>query len=626
MCGIAGIVDRIGSVSNEQVVERMLGVLLHRGPDDVGRYLSEAVGFGFRRLSILDLSSAGHQPMSLGYGAVENAATIVFNGEIYNFVELRRELEGLGHVFRSSGDTEVLLRSYLQWGSECVAKLNGMWAFVIHDRRSGTLFGSRDRFGIKPLFLHQADGRLLFASEIKAIRVSGHYRTRVNRAIASAFLVDGNLDQTNDTFFEGIRHLAPGCNFVYDIASDRLVENRYWDVRRARPSFSDDVVSAYAQLFEDAVALHMRSDVPVGIHLSGGLDSTSIACASARIRAQARAREVLNAFSYIAPEFDESTYIKATVAQTGARLVELSTSPESLWADLERMLWFQDEPVHSLTALVSFQLMRSTAKHGVKVVLNGQGADETLAGYSSYFRNSWRGLAQSDGIGAVWREMKEFGRLHHQSAYGLLQRHLSDALASKLNSRTAYRRVIGWRNRRRAEDGWFSPDVWHDRPPRANSRSGNLSEALAYSQEVDPLPLYLRLEDRNAMAHSIEARLPFLDYRLVEYAYCLPDKWKLRGGLNKYVLRAAMAGRIPEVVRTRVDKMGFPVPARKWFTEQLFEPVMDLLESRQARESGRYRMDAVRRDLIRHRRGEKDFTDTLFAVAQFELWSAQTSA
>ncbi len=618
MCGIVGIAEPSGNDARPGTIARMLAVLRHRGPDDEGTYFSGQVGFGFRRLSILDLTSAGHQPMTTADGVV----TIIFNGEIYNFIELRRELESCGHAFRSSGDTEVLLHSYLKWGAECVERLNGMWAFVIHDRRANTLFGARDRFGIKPLHYYEHAGRFIFASEIKSIRASGYYKDELNHVVASSFLVDGRLDETQETFYRGIRKLPPGCSFVYSLEDGRYRESRYWDIRTTAAARAEDPAERFAELFEDAVRLHMRSDVPVGIHLSGGLDSTSIACASGRVRKHTNASEPLSVFSYIAPEFDESEYIRATVAQTGARLIELNTSPQQLWADLQQMLWFQDEPVHTLTALVSFQLMRATAGHGIKVVLNGQGGDETLAGYPSYFRNYWHDIGHTRSLVQAWREMGAFHKVHAGAAPArLLAQLLMRRSFYRLSENPTYRAFVAHRRRSRVRDGWFTAELLRALPESYPRSALDLNGSLAYAQMVEPLPLYLRLEDRNSMAHSIEARLPFLDYRLAEFAYSLPDDWKLRGPWNKFVLRQAMVGRIPENVRLRPDKMGFPVPARDWFAGKLLEPVMDVLSSRETVESGRYRMDVVRRDIDRHRRGEADFTDALFAVTQFELWS-----
>lgn len=615
MCGFVGVAEPAGATAQGAMVARMLAVLRHRGPDDDGTWLSGQVGLGFRRLSILDLSPAGHQPMT----TLDGQVTIVFNGEIYNFVELRAKLETLGHRFRSSGDTEVLLASYLQWGRECLARLNGMWAFVIHDRRRGLLFGSRDRFGIKPLYLHESSGRLVFASEIKSIRASGYYQDRMNLAVAGSFLVDGRLDETPETFYAGIRQLRPAHWFEYDLARGSMAEGRFWDVRDAPALAGGDPAERFAGLFEDAVRIHMRSDVPVCVHLSGGLDSTAIVCASARVRAAAGASDPLTVFSYLTPEFDESEYVRATVAQTGAHLEELRTTPASLWADLEQMLWFQDEPVHSLTALVSYQLMRSTSRRGIKVVLNGQGADETLAGYPSYFRSYWNTLWKQRGASAAWSEIRQWASAHGGKPSAIARELGERRVMRWFGKFSPYRAWVARRRNNRLAGSWFSADLLQATPALPAVSPGELDQDLAWSQEVSPLPLYLRLEDRNSMAHSLEVRLPFLDYRVAELAYALPPEWKLRGPWNKFVLRESMKGRIPEIVRARVDKMGFPVPARKWFAEQLYEPLSDLLSSRAVVESGRYRMGDLRRDLERHRKGEVNFTDALFAVAQFEV-------
>jgi len=595
----------------------MISVLHHRGPDDDGFYSSGRVAFAFRRLSILDLSPAGHQPMSAADGKV----TIVFNGEIYNYVELRCELESLGHRFHSTGDTEVLLHAYLEWGDRCLPKLNGMWAFLVHDERTGTLFGARDRFGMKPLFRYQHGDEILFASEIKAIVASGRYAPEPNWSAAASFLVDGRLDDRDDTFFAGIVRVPAGAAFEVD-PNGRYREWSYWRLEESAWERPSDPADAFAELFEDAVRVHMRSDVPVAVHLSGGLDSSSIICASARVRAAADARDPLLAFSYIAPEFDESAQIQATVRQAGAQLVVLNPSPEGLWADLEHMLWYQDEPVHSMSALVSYQLMRLAAENGIKVILNGQGADETIGGYETYFRSYWHTLLTQGKLLEASRELRLFGDAHGRAAAGLALSQLKHLLLVVLAGMPFYRAVSRRARRKRLEQpGWLSVDLLRHFPERDRPRKWDLDSELALSQRVYPLPLYLRVEDRNSMAHSIEVRLPFLDYRLVSLVHSLPANWKLRGPWNKYVLREAMSGRIPEEVRARVDKMGFPTAAQRWIAGPLFEPIMDLLRSRETRESGRYNIDLMLQDMERHRRGEANLSWQIFAVTQFELWS-----
>jgi asparagine synthase (glutamine-hydrolysing) len=617
MCGFAAVVSLDGAPIDADRVARMANVLAHRGPDDSGVLIDGTVGLGFRRLSILDLSPSGHQPMSTEDGQV----AVVFNGEIYNFVELREELEGLGHRFRSSGDTEVLLRAYLEWGSQCLARFNGMWAFAIYDKRRGVVFGARDRFGMKPLYRCATKGHFLLASEIKSIRASGLIASAINWSTAARFLLENRLDETNETFYDGIEHVAPGTAFEVDLRGTRR-EWRYWSLESPDRAAAADAPARFAELFEDAVRVHMRSDVPVGVHLSGGLDSTSIICATARVRREQGATEPLLAFCYQAPEFDEGTYISDTVRQTGATLVNLRTSARSLWDDLTRMLWYQDEPVHSMTAVIGYQLMRLAAQHGVKVVLNGQGADETIGGYDSYFRDYWYTLVRRGHLRDAWSQVSEYARTHRGSRPLLVRRLARHLVRSELRSLGLYRAMSqSARVRRLRANSWFEDSLRQQLPLDEADPGVDLMSSLRHGVTVAPLPLYLRVEDRNAMAHSVEARLPFLDHRVVSFLFGLKPEWHLRGQWNKFVLRESMRGRIPESVRSRVDKMGFPHPGRRWFGNELREPLLDILHSRPTRERGIYNTKAILRDAERHRRGQLDVASALFNVAAFETWS-----
>ena len=326
------------------IARRMLARISHRGPDDEGLHSDAAATLGFRRLSILDLSPLGHQPMQ----SPDGRYAMVFNGEIFNYIEVRSRLSALGHTFRSSGDTEVLLHAFMQWGPTCVEHLNGMWAFVISDRQEGRVFGSRDRFGIKPLYHCRVGDQVLVASEIKAIRASALYRDRIDPRVVADYLVDDRIDESPASFYEGIDPLPPGCSFEWSRAQGYR-QKRWFDPADTAERHIEQPAQEFADLFEDAMRLHMRSDVPVAIHLSGGLDSTSILCASARIRLEAGAQGSLKAFSFNDPEFPERHYIADTIAQTGAELIELQTDATRVWADLPAMLAQQDEPVHSLT-------------------------------------------------------------------------------------------------------------------------------------------------------------------------------------------------------------------------------------------------------------------------------------
>ena len=621
MCGLVALLQLNGANADVNQIRRMTDMIRHRGPDDDGYFVSGPVGFGFRRLSILDLSPAGHQPMTVANTGV----TIVFNGEIYNYVELRQALVALGHQFVSSGDTEVLLHAYLQWGQDCVTRLNGMWAFVIHDARTNCLFGSRDRFGIKPLYRYQTKEHVLFASEIKAIRASGVYSAKTNWRVAASFLLEGRLDETAESFYDGIVQVGAGC--VFELSLDgRYREWRYWSLEDIAPREISDPATEYAALFEDAVRMHMRSDVPVGVHLSGGLDSSSIICASARIRESMGATDPLMAFCFMSKDHDESAYIDATLAQTHAKMERLETSPQTLWDDLPKMLWHQDEPVHSMTAAVSYQLMKLTASAGLKVVLNGQGADETAAGYPSYFGNYWHSLLRAGRFQDAWSEIANHSVVHGHSAGSVFIAQLQFLARSYLARLGIYRSISHKRSLKRLHSNpWMARDLAQYLPTQANTVPDyGLPQTLKKSVYASPLPLYLRVEDRNSSAHSLEVRVPFLDYRLVELLFQLPNNWKMRGPWNKYIQREAMRGKVPEIVRARVDKMGFPTSAQKWFAGQLYEPLRDLLTSQKTRERGIYDIDAIVANLDRNRQNGDAIAAPVFDIAEFELWSRQS--
>ncbi len=619
MCGLVVVLNLSGASVEAGELKRMTDVIRHRGPDDEGFFTKGPLGFGFRRLSILDLSPAGHQPMTVADGQV----TIVFNGEIFNYVELRTELAALGHHFVSSGDTEVLLHAYLEWGRDCLPRLNGMWAFAIYDHRTGVIFGSRDRFGIKPLYRYRDAAQVIFASEIKSIRTADRYRHKTNWTVAADYLLRDRLDETDETFFAGIEKLGPGCAFELDLAGNYR-EWRYWTLPTYEKGFSTNPAQEYDELFESAMALHMRSDVPVGVHLSGGLDSSAIVCAASRLRQQAGALDPIRAFSFSADGYDESQYIKATVAQSQARVELLMRDANSLWDTLPRLLRHHDEPVHSMAPVVGYQLMEMTARAGIKVVLNGQGADETAAGYGSYFTNYWQSMFSQSQYQQAWHEIGAYAAGHGLNGKKLYLEQLAFYGRSHLSRLPAYRTL----SRRRAiahlhGNPWLSGDLASLIKINATRPDYQLQPTLKSAVTMAPLPLYLRIEDRNASAHSIESRVPFLDYRLVEFLFRLPDNWRIRGPWNKYVQREGLKGRIPENVRTRIDKMGFPTGHKNWFVSELYEPLYMLFSSQKTRDRGIYRVDQILAALECIKKEGKAIDAPIFKLAQFELWCRQ---
>lgn len=624
MCGIAGILSLDGQRDLRGNIQKMTDILTHRGPDDSGIMVDGQVNFGFRRLSILDLEQTGHQPMT----TIDGSCTIIFNGEIYNFVELREKLEAKGYRFRSTGDTEVLLNAYCEWGEDCLSMLNGMWAFLIYDRRRKLVFGSRDRFGIKPLFVHRGKREILFASEIKSIRASGLYQTSIDWSTAADFLVRQKLDTRNETFYAEIEQIPAGGCFTLDF-DGRLKVRSFWSFPELREQTEAAVIDSYAELFEDSVRLHRRSDVPLAVFLSGGIDSTSILCSLARNRAvsPSGASERLKALAFMDPRFDESRFIDDTITETSAELERVDYSSQHIWDDLPKVLWYHDEPVHSTTALVGYRLSEAAAGHGIKVILNGQGADETAAGYPRYFNGYWQTLLSTLGPRALFSELQSYA--HHWK--GSAAKRFFEVLGRSITVQP-YRLQIyqGLRNRLALQHdrrhSWFTADFLYKLLPEENGRVDGLylDNQLRDSVERSPLPLYLRIEDRNAMAHSVEIRVPFLDYRLVELLFSVPGQYKMRGPFNKYIIREAMRGKIPDSVRNRQDKMGFPSPSGIWMSE-LEGKIRDMLSSQLASEIGVFNLAQVKKDFDRHCKGEMQLGRETFNVLQFLIWYQNTN-
>jgi asparagine synthase (glutamine-hydrolysing) len=598
------------------LTQRMAQLLAHRGPDDEGTFGEHQIAFAFRRLAILDLSASAHQPLV----SIDGRHVIVFNGAIYNFIELRAELSALGHPFRSSGDTEVLLAAFRQWGAECLHRLNGMWAFVIYDRETRRVFAARDRFGVKPLFWFYDARGLVLASEIKALRDSNYARCEPNRRVIARYLVDGEIDNDGQTFYSDVHRVPAGSYFEGD-ATRAPVFHQYWSLTEAAAALEEpaDPVEHFGDLFDDAVRLRMRADVPTGVLLSGGLDSTAIVTSMAAHRSRSGAAPAgLEALSYLDPHFDERVFIDATLNQTHATLRRLDTDPAAIWKTFEHHLWYQDEPVHSFTSSVVYQLMNMARENGLKVILNGQGADEALAGYPNYFVQHWADLIRAGQFRRAHTEISQFARAHEHSSlklhavaawrwFNLLRARVPGHHA--LAARRHRFRVEGYRwLADHAKEGWAQEED-----------AGTLDTALRRSIERSALPLYLRVDDRNSMAHGVEVRLPFMDHRLVTLAFRLGSHWKLRGEYTKFVLRAAMRGRMPEIVRTRLEKFGFPTSAEQFLQTALRERCRDLIGTRAVRDAGFLNVPEIDRQLNAERT-DATFSKRLFHITQLAMW------
>ena len=622
MCGFVGFLALTNDAApTEAWIGTLIDTIAHRGPDDHGILVDGRAALGFRRLSILDLSQAGHQPMTSRDGTL----SMVFNGEIYNYVELRAELRALGHHFVSSGDTEVLLASYAQWGPRCVDRLVGMYAFCIIDRRTSTMFVARDRLGIKPLYVVSHPRGVLFASELKAIRRSGLWGGALNTARFAQFLSFGRTEEVPDdadTYLEGVHQILPGhsCTLRFD---GTRTDERYWTPPHAEQPEAGDVVPRFLALFDDAMKLHMRSDVPVGVMLSGGMDSVSIACTMAQLAETSRTGQALHAFCYTSEDFDESRQLEDTIARTGATMHRVATvEAESFWARLREAMWYHDEPVHSPSVLMGFELYRLAASNGIRVVLSGQGADETIGGYHYLFDHMLVTEALRGRLPALRAQAKVVAESSGRSERDVLMRTVRLVRAHFMASMASYRGVAAGRRLLEGRGRAFlAPEFRALAAPAPELPPGQtLSVALERAIRQSPLPHYLRVEDRNSMAHSVESRVPFLDHRLVEHALRLPARWKMSDGWNKRVLREAMAGRIPDSVRLRRQKFGFPTSSKRWFAGPLAAGMRDIVRGGAAMRSGWFDQVAVERELERHVRGETDASNLLFNVAQLDSW------
>jgi asparagine synthase (glutamine-hydrolysing) len=575
VCGIAGIANRRGLDPGS--LPAMADALRHRGPDGEGYALiggdgtiapvprealepfasgPATVGFAHRRLTILDTTDAGAQPMiDRGSGVA-----LIYNGELYNYVELRADLEALGHRLRSTGDTEVLLRAWIQWGPSCVERFVGMWAFALADMRRRELVLCRDRFGIKPLFW-QWDGQALrFASEIKAL-LAVTPTPEPDDATVGAFLLAAS-DTERETFFSGVERLEPATMLTLSLADGsppRL--HRYWDLPSMPQSEPADAAERYAELFTDSVRVHTRSDVPVGTCLSGGIDSSSIVCVASNLRRRGALPPAYrhHAFGYVPVDesASERDWMKLVVGATGIDFTEVRPARDRFASALQTIVSQQDEPFSSTSIVAQWFVFEAARAAGIKVMLDGQGADEVLGGYHGYLVTIAAGMVRD-------QRRLAFARLSLDYRRRLKAWPLPWGTASALLPSPALALASAGARLRPARGELSVPtvvDTMTDGLRRGARETRPLEtemNALLRQQTLrGGMRSLLRYEDRNAMAHSIESRVPFLDHRLVEFVFSLPAEARVRGAETKRILREAMKGVLPEPIRTRRDKIGF---------------------------------------------------------------------
>lgn len=551
MCGLTGFTG----TPNSEILERMTSSIKHRGPDDTAYIVSSKYSVGYRRLAIIDLS-ANIYPIE----NEKKTISLVLNGEIYNYQDLRKELESKGHEFKTESDSETIVHGYEEWGYEVVEHLRGMFVFVLYDKEKDELFIARDRLGIKPLYYAKHEGRVAFSSEIKSILAGFDIPREPNDEVVAKFLKTRVHDDTENTFFKNIKRLLPGHFMIlkFDDSDTQIKIQKYWNPEfnsEFKSKKSDaDYAAEFKEIFSEAVKLHLIADVPVGITLSGGLDSSGIVSLASKltndaltidqVEGRSKKAEII-AFSAVHPgeTIDESEYIDSVVNYTGIKSVKIQPNVDQFWEELDTWTYFQEEPVISGAPYAYYVVMREARKQ-VTVLLSGQGGDELLAGYIPYFATYLNSAKDQHKYLPMIRE-SFMGR-------DLYFKYFMQKIGSKVNSGNPI----------------VPSEILTD---EANSvtidkfvPSRNLNERLFYDVTTHTTPSLLRYEDKNSMAHSLESRVPFFDHKVVEYIFNLPIDQKIKFGWNRFIYRNAMKGIIPEMNRTRRSKVGFTNPEWEW--------------------------------------------------------------
>lgn len=625
MCGLAGISNP--KLSENELTARMrpmLDSISHRGPDGEGVFFDaeKHVVLGHRRLAIID-PEHGKQPMT----TTDEQLTVVFNGAIYNYLELRRELIAKGHPIHSYSDTEVLLYAYREWGEACVDRFIGMFAFAIWDKPRKRLFCARDRVGIKPFYYFFDGESLVFASEIKAILASGLVRAESSTSGLQDYLTF-QFCLGDKTLFKGIQKLEPGYCMVVQLGECKPTVNlrQYWDVSYDIDDTHDEAwfVDHLAGLIEDATRMHLRSDVPLGAHLSGGLDSSAIVCLASDLLKGERIKTFTGAFPE-GPQFDETGYAKAVAAFAGTDYHEIFIQGSELSEVLPKLMYYMDEPLAGPGVIPQYYVSKLAAQH-VKVVLGGQGGDELFIGYARYLV----AYLEKCLSGAIFETA-------HQNPYAvtlesivpnlsllqtykpMLQGLWKDGLFDSSDQR--YFKLI---DRSEGMSHLFNPGVFEGGYSPFESfqaifnRDGlhSMINRMTYFDLKGSLPALLHVEDRTSMAASIESRVPLLDHRIVEFMARIPPNIKFSGGRMKHLFKESVRNTVPAQIFERKDKMGFPTPLTQWTKGVAQDFVRDTLLSERVRQRGLYNFSAIEKVLD----NEREFGRVVWGLLCLELW------
>ena len=623
MCGIVGIIRFDAKSIKKESLTTMMQTIKHRGPDDEGVFIDGHVGLGHVRLSILDLSEAGHQPMTDPTGRY----TIIQNGESYNYIELREELQSMGYSFRTQTDTEVVLNGYIAWGEKVLDRLNGMFAMAIYDKQEQTLFLARDRFGVKPLYYHLGAEQMVFASEIPAILKALPDKPKANDNAIFDYLVFNRTDQTEETFFEGIYKLQHGCCMSLHITNEGVSElknegksnlpiRKWYDLAEHVQNLKSEIINLkseqakvrYMDLFKKAIELRLRSDVPWGVCLSGGLDSSAI---TATIIKELKKPDV-HSFSAVYgkdSKADESNFIDEfkTIVPN---MHYIYPDAERLFAHLDDYVRIQGEPTPTTSPYALYCIL-SEASEYVKVILDGQGSDEAIAGYEYIPGLYYKSLFMHLKWGRLAKEIVQYAKLHHSWRH--VKYMVFFLLPSKMRTKV-----------RVAQRGYIDPafvEKHKDSVIADKLYGANTMEEMLVAHFEYKLEHLTKWGDRDTMAFGVEGRSPFLDKDLVEFSIALKDELKIKEGYTKFILREVMRGIMPEKVRLRVEKKGFSVPQDEWFKAEKFQKLVnDIISSESFAKRGYFLPEEAKKLYQRHLSGEINISKDIWKWINLELW------
>lgn len=609
MCGIVGSFARTNGLNLDSQIDEvklMIRAQHHRGPDHSAFFGEENLVIGHNRLSIIDLSADSHQPF------IYEGLVIVFNGEIYNYIEIRDELIQLGYTFRTKSDTEVILAAYKEWGKNALDHFVGMWSFVIWDKAKGELFCSVDRFGIKPLYYFiDENGTFYFASEVKAFYTLKTFNKKINNSHIKRYLKLGLMHYKNETIFENCFALEPATYMI--VNQKELLKEKYWTIDYTKNNDLElkDAVNQFSKLLKRSLKLHMRSDVPLAFSLSGGIDSSSLVSLAAHEKLTEEALISSYHIYYDTHKYNEKKFAEEVVYkyQSQIKPTYYSPSSEELKRDLDHFLYHQEFPVSGSSPFSQYYLNKLINKDNIKVLIEGQGADEYLGGYLHGFYRLFNDKLKS---GSLIKEVKGHYKKQELTNKDLASRLLKMASTFVYSEKDMY---IG-------EYKWKTPELFVDNSipfdidPAGNTR---LDKFLNVVLTMTTLPGLLQLADRNSMAFSIEARVPFLDHRLIEYCASLPNEYLMTEGVTKKILRESVKNCLPQSIYSRYDKVGFVTPGESIWLRNSLSFLLENINFDQFLEFGIH-VDKLKSIIDEYKEGNDRYTKLVWRIAILNYW------